>query len=108
MSGDSDDAAGVTALAMAMPDAAAAISFLMNNSPEMPQTVGSDTHDAFLAGKDAAIGTVLAALRAEHRSGLKHLSAEDMLAIGEILLGVDVALSAKVGVDTHGLALEQR
>lgn len=93
-------------LAMAMPDAAAAIAAFMNNAPPMPDTVGTDEHDAFLAGKDSTIAVLLVALRADHRSGaIKNLDATAMLTIGKIVCAVDQAISAMVGVDIHGLPL---
>lgn len=107
LTGDDDDAKGITEFAMAMPDAQAAIRALVNNAPEMPHTVGTAEHQAFLAGKDATIATALAAFRADNRGGaLKHLTADDMLAIGNIMLAIDEALSAKLGVDVAGQRLK--
>lgn len=103
-----NDPAQVASLAMAMPDAQSAIRSFMNNAPPMPQTIGSDEHKAFLAGKDAVMALALTALRADNRGGaLKHLKSADMLAIGDVLVAVDQALSASVGVDMRGDPLRQ-
>lgn len=106
MSRDIDEAKGIAQLAMAMPDAEASIRVFCNNAPEMPHSVGSPEHQAFVAGKDAMMAITLVALRCDHRSGpLSELSPETMLAIGLLFCAADEALSAKVGVDVHGRAL---
>lgn len=97
-----DEARGVAAFAMMMPDSAMAFAALLNHAPT-PAASGTGEHRAIIAGKDLAIALIVAALKVEQQRGrLKHLSPEDMLVLLDIIEAADVAGSAHLGVDIRG------
>lgn len=93
-------------IAMSQTSARLAYAVFLSRCPETPR-LGTSEHKAMLDGKDATLGMALTGLHAEHKHGtLKHLTPDDMTAIGEILTGLDTALSRRLGVDIYGRALQ--
>jgi hypothetical protein len=93
-------------IAMSQTSARLAYASLLSSYPPPPK-LGTDIHRGMVQGKDATLGLALCGLQAEHKHGaLKHLTPEDMMAIGAVLAGCDIALSRNLGVDTRGNALQ--
>lgn len=100
------DARLTASIAMSQVSARLAYATFLGTCPE-PPVAGTPEHRAMIDGKDATVAMAIAGLHAEHQHGsLKHLTPDDMMAIGAILVGCDNALSRRLGVDIRGNRLQ--